>query len=78
MASTHDHNSWDTSGITVSDADFVSLDSSCLDDPRKPDGSLPDCNFLHLKSTSGLIDKGVNVGLPFNGKAPDLGAYETG
>ena len=23
-----------------------------------------------------MIDKGINVGLPFNGSAPDLGAYE--
>jgi hypothetical protein len=74
---THDHNSFD-SDITVTDADFVSLDSSCMDDPRKADGSLPDCDFLKLKPGSHLIDAGTNVGLPYNGKAPDLGAYETG
>jgi len=44
--------------------------------PRKADGSLPDVNFFHLNSSSKLIDKGVNVGLPFNGTAPDLGAFE--
>ena len=27
---------------------------------------------------SPLIDAGVNVGLPFSGKAPDIGAFETG
>jgi hypothetical protein len=73
----HDHNSFD-SGITVTDSDFLSLDYSCMTNLRKDDGSLPDCDFLHLNPTSGLIDKGVNVGLSFNGKAPDLGAYETG
>ncbi|HWD90598.1 MAG TPA: choice-of-anchor Q domain-containing protein [Mucilaginibacter sp.] len=29
-----------------------------------------------LQSTSPAIDAGVNVGLPFSGKAPDIGAYE--
>jgi hypothetical protein len=62
---------------TGSNSDFLSLDPSCMDDPRKADGSLPDCSFLHLASSSKLIDAGVNVGLPFNGKAPDLGAYES-
>jgi hypothetical protein len=31
---------------------------------------------LHLAPSSGLIDKGIDVGLPFLGAAPDLGAYE--
>ena len=43
---------------------------------RQTDGSLPEIPLLHLVSTSGLIDKGTNVGLPFLGSAPDLGAYE--
>jgi parallel beta-helix repeat protein len=30
----------------------------------------------HLQSTSPCIDAGVDVGLPFFGKAPDLGAFE--
>jgi hypothetical protein len=46
--------------------------------PRKADGSLPDVKFLHLSAGSTLIDKGTNVGLPFSGKAPDLGAFEFG
>jgi hypothetical protein len=32
---------------------------------------------MKLQSDSDLIDKGVDVGLPFNGSAPDLGAFET-
>jgi hypothetical protein len=32
---------------------------------------------MHLKPKSSLIDKGVDVGLPYNGKAPDLGCFET-
>ena len=45
--------------------------------PRKADGSLPDIDFLRLVAGSHLIDAGVNVGLPFNGSAPDLGYFET-
>ena len=73
---THDHNSWDIP-ITLTDNDFVSLDSTGISGPRKPDGSLPDLNgFLKLKAGSKAIDTGVDVGLPYFGKAPDLGAYE--
>jgi uncharacterized repeat protein (TIGR02059 family) len=72
---TRDHNSWD-SKVTVSNADFVSLDGTQLALPRKADGSLPDITFLHLASGSGLIDAGVDVGLPYSGSAPDLGAFE--
>ncbi len=45
--------------------------------PRKADGSLPDLKLLKLVSTSDLIDKGINVGLPYSGTAPDIGAFET-
>lgn len=30
----------------------------------------------HLQSSSPVINKGINVGLPYSGSAPDLGAYE--
>jgi len=30
----------------------------------------------HLQSTSQLIDRGINVGLPYIGQAPDIGAFE--
>ena len=45
---------------------------------RNADGSLPVMPFLRLAATSGLIDKGTNVGLPYAGAAPDLGCFETG
>jgi len=61
---------------TVTDADFVSLDSSQIRGARKADWSLPDITFLKLASTSDLIDGGVDVGLPYSGSAPDLGASE--
>lgn len=70
-------NSWDDStGVTVDADDFESLDVSQLARPRKPDGSLPEIDFLHLAEGSDLIDAGTDVGLPYNGSAPDLGAFE--
>lgn len=63
--------------MTVSDADFESLDfAACVKGPRQADGSLPNCTFLRLAARSDLIDKGTDVGMPFLGSAPDLGAFE--
>jgi hypothetical protein len=69
------HNSW-TLPVTVTNADFVSLDYSGAAGPRNADGSLPTINFLRLAAGSDLIDKGTNVGIAYTGSAPDLGAYE--
>jgi uncharacterized repeat protein (TIGR02059 family) len=73
----HDHNNWDIP-ITVTDADFAGVNSAGMDGPRQADGSLPNISFLHLTSGSKLIDAGVNVGMPFSGNSPDLGAFEGG
>lgn len=76
--------------FTVTDADFVSLDIEELKSPRKPDGSLPDVNFMKLTAGSDLIDGGVDLELTiaselrdagidantYIGSAPDLGAIE--
>jgi hypothetical protein len=70
----HAFNSWN--GSTISSADFLSLDSSANLGARKADGSLPDSDFLKLAPTSQLVNAGVSLGLPFNGAAPDVGAYE--
>jgi len=72
---THDHNTLDLP-VTVTDADFQSVNSAGMDGPRQADGSLPNLSFLHLAAGSKLIDAGVDVGLPYTGKAPDLGAFE--
>jgi uncharacterized repeat protein (TIGR02059 family) len=69
------NNSWN-GGVSVADNDFISLSSTGLDGPRQSDGSLPVSSFLQLATGSDLIDKGVDVGLPYGGSAPDLGAYE--
>lgn len=86
-------NSWDASlNVKVTDADFQSVafkgavscppdDMTCfagMASARQADGSLPVVPFLRLASASALIDKGTDVGLPFAGKAPDLGAFESG
>ncbi len=88
---THKYNSWDLP-ITISDNDFVSLDVNQLLRPRKPDGSLPDITFGHLKPDSDLIDSGKVIPgihcstsgehprddcIEWYGNAPDLGAFES-
>ncbi len=68
-------NSWDL-GLKPSNADFLSASADGLTGPRGPDGSLPSTNFMKLSPGSALIDVGTDVGIPFAGSAPDLGAYE--
>jgi len=70
-------NSWNLS-LTVSNNDFQSVDTNGVGGPRQADGGLPHIPFLKLKSGSALIDKGVDIQLPFTGSAPDLGADEYG
>jgi len=70
------HNTW-SAGFAVSTDDFESVDLSLANTIRNGDGSLPETKLFRLKTGSALIDKGINVGLPFSGKAPDLGAFES-
>jgi MYXO-CTERM domain-containing protein len=83
-------NTWDL-GITPAAKDFLSITDPTVSGtgqalettspalgPRQADGSLPNVDFLKLAAGSTMIDKGTNVGLPYNGAAPDLGAYEYG
>nr|WP_308785424.1 carbohydrate-binding protein [Phytohabitans rumicis] len=69
------YNSWNL-GLTLSDAQFQSVSTSGWDAARQADGSLPVLPHLRLAASSTLIDKGTNVGLPYSGAAPDLGAFE--
>ncbi|MBQ6791442.1 MAG: hypothetical protein IJQ20_03475 [Paludibacteraceae bacterium] len=71
-----DHNSW-SPNFSVSKSDFRSLDTTQVLGPRQANGDLADGSCLRLVSGSALIDAGVNVGLAYNGTAPDLGCYET-
>lgn len=72
-------NTWN--GIGVSAGDFVSINMDDLYEdataPRNADGSLPEIG-LQLDPSSPLIDAGIDVGLPYFGPAPDLGAFEVG
>lgn len=46
--------------------------------PRKADGGLPQPTFLKLVQDSHLVDSGVDVGIAFEGRAPDIGPFEHG
>jgi hypothetical protein len=84
------NNTWDrtesypyfdyASDVTVTDADFITVDSSTIaaafKAPRNADGSLPTFP-IRLATGSDLINAGVNVGISFNGSAPDIGAWES-
>ena len=78
-----DHNSWAPDPkkpakfiSTATRGDFLALEVALAAAPRGADGQLPENNFARLKPGSALIDKGVDVGIPFTGAAPDLGAFE--
>ncbi len=68
------NNTWN--GNSASSSDFVSLDMNELLDERQDDGSLPVVKFFHLEDDSNLIDAGTDVGLDYNGSAPDIGSFE--
>ena len=70
-------NTWN--GLAATTADFQSVDTSLALPARNDDGSIPATAFLRLETGSKLIDAGTKVsGFAFVGKAPDLGAFETG
>ena len=77
----HEYNTWNYPAMTLTEADFVGpMDSlsivTAMLAPRKPDGSLPDLPNLWPSANSQLRDAGVDVGLPYNGTAPDLGPFQ--
>ena len=63
---------------SVSPGTGVGVESSGALGPRAADGSMPAVDFLQLAAGSQMIDQGTDVGLPYVGAAPDLGAYEYG
>ncbi|MEO7495661.1 MAG: right-handed parallel beta-helix repeat-containing protein [Massilia sp.] len=69
------NNSWNLAE-PVGEADFEGVSTEGWDAPRQADGGLPVLKQFHLAAGSKLIDKGVKLGLPFKGAAPDLGAFE--
>jgi len=76
-ASTLISNSWQVISPDVSSNDFLSMDTSFLSASRQADGSLPINPLVRPVPSGRLVDKGANIGDPFYGSAPDLGAYES-
>jgi len=68
-------NSWSLP-VQVSVEDFSGVSSTGWDAPRRADGGLPTPPAFRLAARSDLIDAGSDVGLPYKGTAPDLGAFE--
>ncbi len=69
------NNGWQN-GILTNTSDYISLDIDLLTSARQLDGSLPELDFMKLVEGSDLIDAGINIGLSFNGSAPDIGPFE--
>lgn len=75
------HNTFLYDGTTnpaysVTTGDFLSLDTTGVSGARQANGDKPALNFARLSAGSDLINTGYDVGLPYSGTAPDLGAYE--
>lgn len=73
------NNLFDVAGSPVTNAYFISLDTTGMCGPRQVDGSLPFTNFGKPRSGSPLVDAGIRTsGLPYIGSAPDIGWFESG
>ena len=62
---------------TLAADEFTGLDAGLAVADRGADGRLPDNGFARPRAGGSLVDVGRDVGLPFAGAAPDLGAVET-
>lgn len=71
------NNSWQVLSPSASTTDFLSVSVDLALAPRRDDGGLPETPFFRPVPNGRLVDKGINVGEPFQGNAPDLGAFET-
>lgn len=60
-------------------ADYVTFDTTGVRGYRKPDGSLPDVSFMHIKpGNTKLIDQGtIDAGVSYSGSKPDVECFET-
>jgi hypothetical protein len=71
------NNSWQVLSSTVNTDDFLTVDESFAITPRRDDGGLPETPFFRPVPGGRLVDKGLNIGMPYYGSAPDLGTFET-
>lgn len=62
--------------LSISPGDFISLNDGGMLGPRKKDGGLPRPGFLKPALGSRLVDAGVDVGISYEGSAPDIGPFE--
>jgi len=76
--STETHNSFSAGmNLSLGAGDFESaLETVLMAGKRQADGGLPLIGFMRPKAGADQVDKGMDVGLPFSGTAPDLGAFE--
>lgn len=65
-------------GEDLDSRDFLGVDPASLTTPRQPDGSLPEIPFMRPAPGGRVVDRGVPLDEPFEGRAPDPGAYEAG
>jgi hypothetical protein len=76
------NNSFNNSGQISGSASGLSASSNASVNPQiNGTGSkypYASGTYYQLKGGSPLIDVGVNLGLPYNGSAPDIGAFESG
>jgi len=63
---------------TLTADEFTGLDAALAAAERSADGSLPAAGFATPRRGGAVIDAGGDLGLPFAGSAPDLGAVEAG
>jgi hypothetical protein len=71
-------NSWHViTSPVVGSGDVLSIDVAFAVAPRRDDGGLPETPFMRPVPGGRLMDQGANIGAPFAGPAPDLGAFET-
>jgi hypothetical protein len=77
-----DHNGWFGTGVNCDESPCTAPSDVCDAATDKtgtnPGWIDPASGNYNLAASSTAIDAGVNVGLPFNGSAPDMGAKESG
>ncbi|WP_111641870.1 right-handed parallel beta-helix repeat-containing protein [Marinimicrobium alkaliphilum] len=68
-------NSWQAAS-SPNESMLLSTSVEAAKGPRQADGSLPDIDVMRPALGSMMIDGGVDIERPFEGAAPDIGAFE--